>query len=670
MSKTFKEIVLIVAVVVIAIAVPYVLPAIAPGLMTATAAAAVAAGASAFGAALTLTGVIISTLIITGLTMLATALLAPKAPKMNTAMTDRLNATIIPAAPRKIVFGETAAGADVRFEERVPVGTVSDDKPDWYYQVIALASHELTAVESFTLEDELSYNGTSVVGKYAAGLEVSHVLKGSSANAAAFGSGTYWTSTSTFTGCAYLKIRYKLDNKIWTGGMPSRMTTVVKGCPVFDPRQSTIVGGSGPMDPNDQSTWRYYNGSDEVGRNPACIMATYLLGYKLNNVPCWGLGIPSNRIDWSNFIAYANVCDEPVTTTSSGTIKRYQCDGIFDTSMSHESITAAIAAAMGSTKLLDPGGLYSLVGGHDDTAGPIVVFTADDVVGSYKWTPTVSTRDRFNIASGRFASPTDLYQLKEWGSIQLDTLPDNINRTQTFDFAAVSRAETCQRIAKQMLVRNQVMGQFAANFGPRAFEVQVGSLVYLSLPSERWNQKLFRVIDQTETQDLIFAMVLQEEDALVYAWDHAEEVALPASIKVPGYDPTEVVAVANLSAFARSVTTSTGGLESIIDLTWTVPTVTAERIEVQTKEHSGAAWISVPSVDASLGALSFKAPAGGLSTDIQARFKMASGAFGAWSSITVTAAPGTASSAGAPAVVAYLTDPSVTFAADNAGNIL
>ena len=60
------------------------------------------------------------------------------------------------------------------------------------------------------------------------------------------------------------------------------------------------------------------------------------------------------------------------------------------------------------------------------------------------------------------------------------------------------------------------------------------------------------------------------------------------------------------------------------------------------------------------------APVGGAVTQVRARFRMFSGTFGDWATTSVTAAAG--SDGGA--IIGYLEDESVTFAADSAGNIL
>jgi hypothetical protein len=658
MGKVFKIILVVAVIVAVVVFLPQLLPMISTALGTVTAAGTVA---------LTTLGQVVMALALTAVSMVAQMLMAPKPPKLNNAMADRLNTSVNPIAPRKIIFGQTCAGADVRFEEKIKVG--DDEDPDYFYQVIALASHKLTAVQSVYLEDEVSWNGVGVsTGKFGAGLQFSAVLEGNTANAASFGTGNRWTVTSKFTGCAYLKIRYKMDfQKIFPDGMPTRITTIVQGCPVFDPRHSTTVGGSGTQNPADQTTWAYTTTHGESGRNPACALLTYLLGWKINGKLCWGMGIPPEHIDFANFITYANVCDEAVTVVGGGTVKRYQCDTICDTSMSHESIINNICNAMGTAKMVDSCGFYQLVGGYDDTDGPTLSFTSDDLGGPYEWKPYLASRDTFNIARGRYADPSQLYVLGDWGRIEIDPLADGIPRTQEMDFASVSRAATCQRIAKQRLVRNQYQGAFTCIMGPRAFGATIGSLITLSLPNEGWNNKLFRVMDQTEAHELIFQIVLQEESPTIYAWDSNETLALPSNVDVQGYDPLETLDVEGLVTSTTQVTNSTGGLESFIDVEWTIPPTTATSIQVQSKPATETVWSNETSdFDASAGVFRFRVPAGGVSTDVQARFRMHSGAFGPWATANVTAAAGGA----ANPITGALTDESVTFAADSSGNIL
>lgn len=534
MAKVLKVIALVaVAVVLVVYAAP-----LAALLSSSLSAVGVSVGIA------TLTSAIVGIGLTVGLSAIGT--LFRKSPSLSQSLADRLQTTTDPTAPRKIVFGLTAAGADQRFFETY------GSKKDAYAQVIALASHK-TTVKEFWMEDTLTWSNGNLVAHQDGITSFRAVNEGLPGNGFSVGSGAYWKPTASFTGCSYLAITYKLDNKAWPQSIPSKVTTIVEGCPVYDPRSDSTVGGSGTHRYSDQSTWEYRNGAGvEIGRNPALSMLTYLIGYRINGKLAWGMGVPISRVDLDNFKDYANVCEERVHAQDGSTVQRYTGDGIFSTADAHETVISAISAAMGSCKLTDVGGVYGFVGGYDDSLGPKQAFTGDDLVGGigspspYSWVPAGPARETYNIVRGRFANPAELYQLADWGVVETENLPDQIPRTLTLDLGFVSRPETCQRIAKQFLLREaKTPGFFTATFGPRAFAVNVGSLVTLSLPQQGWNAKLFRVIEQHETHDLLFPMTLREESSEVYAWDR-EEKPLPAVIRPPGYDASMTIPVSGL----------------------------------------------------------------------------------------------------------------------------
>lgn len=540
MSKIVK---VILVVAVVAAVVVFAAPLIAPALTAAIGASAAAAVASA----------VVGMAISIGLT--AVMSLFRKSPSVPPATTERLNAQLLPAAPRKIVFGRTAAAADLRFFETY------GSKKDQYAQVIALASHRVHAIREWYLEEELVWNGGIV--SHADGVKSFRaVTEGTSSNGQAVGSGSFWNSSATFTGCAYIAIHYSLDSKAWPQGIPNKMVTIVDGCPVYDPRLDSTNGGSGPHRISDQSTWSFMNGSVEIGRNPALCVLTYLIGWRINGKLAWGMGVPASSINFENFRAYANVCEEGVAVAGGGTVQRYTADGIVSTADTHESTIGALTAAMGSCKLTDTGGVYCLVGGYDDTLGPIQALGDDDIVGAigsptpYVWQPAGSLKDSYNVVRGRFADPASLYQIVDWGVIETDPLADDIPRYLQLDLPFVSRAETCQRIAKQFLLREaKASGVFTATFGPRAFAVQVGSLVKLSVRAQGWNGKLFRVQEQREVHDLFMQMTLREEYASIYAWDR-EEKPLPPSIRPGGYDATHIIPIQGFTLSTSTYTTT------------------------------------------------------------------------------------------------------------------
>lgn len=559
-----------------------------------------------------------------------------KVPNMSQSLVDRLNTSVVPSAPRKIIIGTTAAGADVRFLENFDR---AGSKKDGFAQIVALASHRINAVKQFYLEDTLTWNGSSIVDDHDGGvLAIRACLEGKANNGFSWGSGSYWTPQHTFTGCAYLATRYKLDSKAWPSGIPSRYTTIVEGCPLYDPRRDSTNGGSGAHRIVDQSTWTFREGSTEIGRNPALAMLVYLLGYRINGKLAWGMGIPAHRIDFDNFRAYANLCEERVLTQSGGTVQRYTADGSFSTADTHETVISGITAAMGSCKLVDTGGLYQLVGGYDDTIGPKVDFDQHDIVAAagsaspYTWKPAPATRETYNIARGRFADPANLYQLVDWGVVETDPLADGIPRTMSLDLGLVSRAETCQRIAKQFLLREALApGVFSATFGPKAFAVQVGSLLTLSLPERGWNRKLFRVQEQVETHDLFFSMVLREESADIYAWDR-EEKPLPANIRPSSYDPRDKVAPANLTVTSDVINGAGGQQVSEVEVTWTpADSARVAGIQIESRPVGAVAWTEQAALhDPVAGVFRFTSNVGGTDLAVRARYRMDTGVYSDW----------------------------------------
>ena len=533
MAKVVKTVALIaVAVAVVAFAAPIA------GALT-------AAGAGIFGASF-----VVSTAMVVGiglsLGLMAAGTLFRKTATLSNSLGDRLQTTIVPSAPRRIVFGRTAGGNDERFFE------VWGKNKDSYARVIALASHRINAVTGFYIENDLTWNGGLVA--HSDGIaSFRAVTEGRPGNGFAVGTGAYWRSDSTFTGCAYIAIQYKLSEKAWPKGVPQKNTTIVEGCPLYDPRLDGTRGGYGSHRVEDQSTWAFYNGTNEIGRNPANALLTYLIGYRINGKLAWGMGVPASRINFDNFRAYANMCEERVQTKDGGTAQRYTCDGIFSTSDSHETVISAITAAMGCTKLVDVGGTYALVGGYDDTLGPKQSFDENDLIGGsgspspFSWVPAGPLRETYNIVEGKYANPAELYQMVSWGRLETTALADGIPRPFTLDLGCVDRADACQRIAKQFIAREQLTpGFFTATFGPKAFAVTVGSLCTLSLPIQGWNNKLFRVMEQHEVHDMIYQMTLREESPEVYAWDKDEAKPLPATVRPPGYDASMKIPVEGL----------------------------------------------------------------------------------------------------------------------------
>lgn len=177
----------------------------------------------------------------------------PDLPAINSETNARLNKTLNPEESRKIVFGETAASSDIRYWEAY--GT--DNKQ--YDEVIAVATHEIESFGNFYFEtDLLSFDGSGDnTNQYGANLNKKNRTVGVTGTSLSAGAGSKWTANSSMTGCAFYVLRFLYDQELFPRGFPTRVTQVVKGAKVYDPRLDSTRGGVGPHRVTDQATWEY-----------------------------------------------------------------------------------------------------------------------------------------------------------------------------------------------------------------------------------------------------------------------------------------------------------------------------------------------------------------------------------------------------------------------------
>lgn len=477
--------------------------------------------------------VMASMAISTGLALASSVLLGPKIPKTAnlSQTTDRLTSTFDLTAPRKWVLGTTAMATDVRYH------AYSGTNQEYFDQILCVASHEVSAISELWIDNEKAWTvGGGVQGRYVNYLTVTQILLGTAANGIAIDSA--WTVNSTLTGCAYLRLRFKLtgnSDKVqspFSGGISSRITVRGTGGRVYDPRlDSTVSGGSGAHRANDQATWEFTNND-----NPALQLLAYMLGWKVASKLMLGMGLPSSRIDLPSFITAANVCDESVSLSGSGTEPRYRSNGVISEGDDRQSVIDSLCATMNAA-LYDHGGKIAVKVATNDLGSPVATLTLDDIIEDGAWEQTPYLHQTHNKVRGRYinASDTGLYQPVEYPEISLASV-DGIDRIANIDYPFVQSASQAQRLAKQWLQRGQYQGRYSVTLGPRAWQLNVGDVVYWTHGGAGWTNKLFRLVEQSIDQTGRTRCTFLEENSAIYAWA-AEETApvTPGSPTV--YDP-------------------------------------------------------------------------------------------------------------------------------------
>jgi hypothetical protein len=514
MGKTLKTIALVAAGIALVVFAPQLAAAI--GVKAITAATIAAVGASL------------------ALSTASMALLGPKIPRTQI---SRLNVSLDPSTPRKAVFGTTAMPLDLRYHES------SGTDQEYVDYIIALAAHKVSSIDQIWFEEKQAWTASGgVTGTYSGYLTVITRTEGTSANTIAINGGGRWGSSRRLTGCAYVYLRIKRTGNSkkaespLASGLPSRVTIIGDGALLYDPRKdSTVPGGSGTHRANNQATWGAYTAADDTD-NPALQLLWWMLGWEINNKLSVGCGVPYTRIDMESFITAANICDENVTLAIGGTQKRYRTSGTASDADDRMEIINNLLASMNGT-LRDNGGKLTVTAMKNDLADYVLTFNEGDMIGDFDWQQTRGLTENYNIARGRYVDPSNnsLYQMVDYPEVGF-AAPDGIERVMSLDLAYVEDGRRAQRIAKQVLQRNQYRGLFSTTFNAKALGCQIGDVVRVNLEALGWSNKLFRVVSQEIRFDGQVPMALVEENAAIYAWD-ADDVA-PITPTAPTiYDP-------------------------------------------------------------------------------------------------------------------------------------
>ncbi len=514
MGKTLKTIALVAAGVALVVFAPHIAAAIGVNAITAGTIAAVGASLA--------------------LSTASMALFGPKVPKTQI---SRLNVSLDPSTPRKVVFGTTAMPLDLRYHES------SGTDQEYVDYIIAVAAHKVTSIDEIWFEEKQAWTlAGGVTAAYSGYLTVAVRTEGTDANYISINGGSKWGSSRRLTGCAYLHLRIKRtgnDKKAESplaNGLPSRVTVIGNGALLYDPRKdSTVPGGSGTHRADNQATWGAYTDADDCD-NPVLQLLWWLIGWQINDKLSVGCGVPYTRIDMESFITAANICDENVTLAIGGTQKRYRASGTASDADDRLEIINTLLASMNAT-LRDNGGKLTVTAMKNDLADYVLTFNENDMLGEFDWQQTRGLTENYNIARGRYVDPStnSLYQMVDYPEVGFAS-PDGIERVMSIDLPYIEDGRRAQRIAKQILQRNQYRGMFSATFNAKALGCQVGDVVRVSLETLGWTNKPFRVVSQEIRFDGQVPMALVEENAAIYAWD-ADDSA-PVTPTAPTiYDP-------------------------------------------------------------------------------------------------------------------------------------
>lgn len=466
---------------------------------------------------------------------------------------DRQNLSINPQALGQWVFGETPLATDIVYSERMG--------EDEIVYVVAGAAHEIDSFGDFFVNDEqVGFLGAAATGNYSQAL-FRFTNLGTDPQTALAIPGSSWNGQGA--GIAHFALKWNVsgDNaeKV-EGGIPTRVTQVVKGSKVYDPRLDDTRGGSGDHRADDQSTWEW---SD----NWALIVAHYLLGYRNNDKLVYGVGINPDDVDWLQVAAMSNVCDETVDGKP-----RYRVGGIMPTNNDHSRIIGQLEASIGG-KVSKVGGKYYLWCPHNDLT-PVGTITNNNILreAGMVFQPTGDIAGLFNTSRGRYIEPDTLYQPTPYAEIVEETAVTEDGRTRLMerDFSIIQDESIAERVAREMVRRSRFSATWTFAVGPEGLLYQPFDVVTLNCDETDFDNQLVRIISMEYSSQGVVAMTVIEEDPSIY------DVTIPLGTPVTqldpdAYDPSQVIPVVNLAATPISVTGSGGTVSDAFQVSWDNP---------------------------------------------------------------------------------------------------
>jgi hypothetical protein len=424
-----------------------------------------------------------------------------KAPDMGAFRATLRDRTVLirqPIVSRKLIYGRARVSGTLAYAQ-------STESNNYLHLVIALASHRVESIGDVYLDDLISTDS-----KYSGLVRIEKYLGTADQTASATliaESGGKWTEAHQGRGIAYLYVRLKWDESVWTNGIPSIKADIEGANVVFDPRTS----GTG------------------YTRNPALLIRHYLKD------PRYGLGCSDEEIDDDYFIAAANICEEQVevgTASPSVFENRYNCDGVIDTANTPQEILQELLTSCGG-RLVFSGGKWRLyVAAYD---APTLTFDESHLVAPIKVKTRVSQREAFSAIKGVYVAPENNWVAADYPAIkseaQREALGLAAHRYKDHDLPFTLSPTAAQRLAKIELLKARQPITVEAVFNLSAMRFQAGDTIMLDNERFGWSGKEFEVVEWTLAveQDaggspvLVIKTLLRETVSTIYDWSTSEE---------------------------------------------------------------------------------------------------------------------------------------------------
>ena len=503
---------------------------------------------------------------------------------------------IDPVGDFDLVYGETRKGGLITYAE-----VSSDNK--YLHRFLILAGHEVDSIGDIYIQDEIVSFASGSEGYVTTGAgganwnQKIYIKKFTGSPTQNIYSDLQSLThkptdiNSTFKGqgiaCLYIRMEYDADT--FSGGTPL-ITAKVRGKKVYDPRKDSTSSaydnslGVSTHRTNDPTTWQY---SDE----PALAIRDYLTSD-------FGVGAEQTSIDDDMIATAVAAC---ATTGASGVEENsFKINGTVTTGGTPQQNLNAFMTTLNGTLFYGQGKWRLLAGAYtspDASVSGANAFGYDDIISDIGVSTRFSRRDTVNTVRGTFidGSANGRYIPTDYPEQQIPSLSEDNGQESVLDLTLplTTNSATAQRLAKQVLFVGREQISISAAFTlEKAFAVQVGDTIELTLDRYGWTQKQFKVMgwkmSGLDGSNPVVNLNLQETSSTVYQWSiSADEYQAITHNNTSLGDNTAGLAITGLSTTLASTLQTDGTAMSRVILSWNaVSNAQLRHYEVQWKPSS------------------------------------------------------------------------------------
>ena len=401
-----------------------------------------------------------------------------------------------------IIYGRAKVGGTLVYAQTGPPEGSSQNR--YIYYIVVLASHEIEAVEAIYFNDEeveLDGQGRVTTGDYYyepsdtsfARVRVHLGTEDQEADTEFVDELDEWTPDHRLRGHAYLAVRFDYEQSVFPNGAPT-FTAIVKGKKVYDPR----------------------DGLSKYSDNWALCVRDYLSN------PDYGFAATSAEIDDNTVIAAANISDELVQLADGTTQKRYTVNGVIDTSTSRTDNLEQLKTAGAGVTPYSQGQFKVFAAAYSQ---PVATINEDWLVDSLTVQARPARSDLYNTVRGVYVEETRNWQPTDFPEVSnpLYVSQDNGDTlVKDIEFPFVIDAIHAQRLGKIVLEKGRQGIVVTAICNQRALPLSVWDTVYLNDEELGWQNKVFRIVSWTLTEELTIELTLNEESLESYLWNAGE----------------------------------------------------------------------------------------------------------------------------------------------------